>query len=129
VGTWYGMVERCGLEAGLEQGRQTLLKNVNRACPGLGLTVADIVGLQGGPLSLHGGVDGRRGRLADRPRVPGPTELGLANSHAVETVKYTTARAVAERMLDRVAAALPAPPGPCRTTDVPLAGAGLGVMQ
>ncbi len=81
------MVENRGLEARLEQGRQTLLEDVNRACPGLGLP------------------------------------------YAAETVKYTTARAVAERILDRVAAALPAPTGPCRTADVPLASAGLGVMQ
>ncbi len=123
------MIENRGLEARLEQGRQTLLADVNRACTGLGLTAVDIVGLQWGRLPLDGGVDGRPGRLADRPRVAGPTELGLANLYAADTVKDTTARAVAERILDRVAAALPAPTGPCRTADVPLASAGLGVMQ
>jgi glycerol-3-phosphate dehydrogenase len=122
VGTWYGMVQSCGLEARLEQGRQTLLEDVNRACPGLGLTVADIVGLQWGRLPLDRGVDGRPARLADRPRVAGPTEFGWANLYAAETVKYTTARAVAERILDRIAAAL-------RTAEMPLAGAGLGVMR
>lgn len=106
-----------------------MLEDVKRSCPGLGLTVADIVGLQRGRLPLDRGVDSRPARLADRPRVAGPTELGLANLYAAETVKYTTARAVAERTLDRVAAALPLPTGPCRTAEVPLAGAGLGVMQ
>ena len=129
VGTWYGTVESSGLEARLEQGRQTLLEDVKRACPGLGLTVADIVGLQWGRLPLDRGDDRRPARLADRPRMAGPTELWLANLYAAETVNYTTARAVAERILDPVAAALPAPTGPCWTAEVPLAGAGLGVMQ
>ena len=106
-----------------------MLEDVKRACPGLGLTVADIVGLQWGRLPLDGGVDSPPARLADRPRVAGPTELGLANLYAAETVEYTPARAVAERILDRVAATLPVRTCPRRTAEVPLAGAGLGVMQ
>ena len=62
-----------------------MLEDVNRACPSPGLPVADIVGLQWGRLPLDRGVDGRPARLADRPRVAGPTELGLANLYAAET--------------------------------------------
>ena len=128
VGTRYGTVENCGLEATLQKGRRTLLEDVNQACPDWGLVDADIVGYQWGRLPLDRGVDGQPARLADRPRVAGPTELGLANLYAAETVKYTTARAVAERLLDRVAAGLPGPVGPCRSAEVPLIGAGPGAM-
>lgn len=129
VGTRYGMIESCGLEATLERGRRTLFEDVNRACPGLGLVDADIVGYQWGRLPLDRGVDGHPARLADRPRVAGPTDLGLANLYAAETVKYTTARAVAERLLDRVAAGLSGPVGPCRSAEVPLTGAGPGAIS
>jgi glycerol-3-phosphate dehydrogenase len=102
-----------------------LLEDVNRACPDLGLTPADIVGRQWGRLPLEPSRDGRPGRLADRPLVEGPGELGLANLHGVETVKFTTARAVAEAVIDRVAARLPGRYGRSRSAEVLLAGAGL----
>ena len=66
VGTWYGMVEDCGLEATLQKGRRTLLEDVNHPCPDLGLVDADIVGHQWGRLPLD---SGHPARLADRPRV------------------------------------------------------------
>jgi glycerol-3-phosphate dehydrogenase len=126
VGTWYGMVEEGGLEAALEQGRRDLLADVDRACPGLGLTSTDVIGLQWGRLPLDRPADGRPARLADRPIISGPAETGLANLFAAETVKFTTARAVAEALLDRIVARLPARPGACRTAEVPLVGAELG---
>ena len=126
VGTWYGLVEDRGVEAALEQGRRALLEDVNRACPALRLTAADVVAHQWGRLPLDLDGHGRPVRLADRPRLYGPRETGLANLYAAETVKYTTARALAERVTDLVAAALPERPGPCRTAQVPLAGAEIG---
>ena len=59
MGTWYGMIENCGLEATLEQGRRTLFEDVNHACPGRGCVDADIVGYQWGRLPLDSGGDGR----------------------------------------------------------------------
>lgn len=129
VGTWYGTAEDGAVDAALEQGRLTLLEDVRRACPGLGLTPADIVGLHWGRLPLDPVADGRTAMLADRPQVAGPTDLGFANLHAVETVKYTTARGVAERVLDRVVGTLPGAVGPCRTAETPLAGAGIGAVR
>ena len=129
VGTWYGMIEARGLEATLERGRLMLLEDVNRACPSLGLTAGDIIGYHWGRLPLDPNAQGRPARLADRPRLCGPRNTGLANLYAAETVKYTTARAVAERALDLIAAALPAKSDRCRTAEVPLAGAELGVMS
>jgi len=124
VGTWYGMVEDGGLEAALERGSLALLEDLDRACPSLGLTSADLIGRQWGRLPLDQDAEGPAG-LADRPRLAGPAETGLANLYAVETVKYTTARAVAERVLDRIAVRVPTRAGRCRTAEVPLVGAGL----
>jgi glycerol-3-phosphate dehydrogenase len=125
LGTWYGVAGRNAPEAALEQGSRTLLEEANRACPGLGLTSADITGWQWGRLPLEPPRDGRPGRLADRPRFFGPRELGLTNLHGAETVKYTTARAVAERVIDRIAAGLPGRYGPSRSAEIVLSGAGL----
>jgi glycerol-3-phosphate dehydrogenase len=125
LGTWYGMAGRGDLEAALEQGSRMLLEDVNRACPGLGITPADIVGRQWGRLPLEAGRDGRPPCLADRPLLRGPEELGLRNLHGVETVKLTTARAVAEQVINRIVARLPKRYGPSRSAEVPLAGAAL----
>ena len=125
LGTWYGVADGGEPDAGLERGSRMLLEDVNRACPDLGLTQADIVGRQWGRLPLEASRGGRPGPLADRPLLQGPRELGLANLHGVETVKFTTARAVAEAVIDRVAARLPGRYGRSRSAEVPLAGAGL----
>jgi glycerol-3-phosphate dehydrogenase len=123
LGTWYGLADDPGLEAALEQGSRMLLEDVNRACPDLELTPADIVSRQWGRLPLEAD-GGRSPAQADRPLVYGPAETGLANLHGAETVKYTTARAVAERVIDGVAARLPGRYGPSRSAVVPLSGAG-----
>jgi len=125
LGTWYGVAAQGDPEARLEQGSRMLLEDVNRACPALGLTSADIVGRQWGRLPLERRRDGRPARLADRPLLQGPEELGLTNVHGIETVKFTTARGVAERVIDRVAARLPGRYGRSRSAEVALAGAGL----
>ena len=129
LGTWYGVAEQSEPEVALEQGRRMLLEDVNRACPALGLTAADVVDWQWGRLPLEPARDGRPGRLADRPLLCGPEELGLANLQSVETVKYTTARAVAERVIDRIVRRLPGRHGPSRSAHVPLTGAELGPVM
>ena len=67
VGTRYGTVENCGLEATLQKGRRTLLEDVNHACPDWGLVDADIVGYQWGRLPLD-----RGGRIRTDPDTTGP---------------------------------------------------------
>ncbi|HKU61161.1 MAG TPA: FAD-dependent oxidoreductase [Gemmatimonadales bacterium] len=129
VGTWYGSIGDRGVEAVLAEGRASLLQDLNRACPGLELADGDVVAVQWGRLPVENRTRGNPMRLADRPRVIGPAELGVANLYAAETVKYTTARAVAERVLDRIAGTLAAPIGRCRTAEMPLAGAGLGEVS
>ena len=125
LGTWYGTADDSDREAELEQGSRMLLEDVNSACPGLGLTPADIVGRQWGRLPLEPGRDGRPRGLADRPLLRGPDQVGLTNLHGIETVKYTTARAVAERVIDRIVARLPGRYGPSRSAEVLLTGAGM----
>jgi glycerol-3-phosphate dehydrogenase len=125
LGTWYGIADEAEREVALEQGSRMLLEDVNRACPGLGLTAADVVGRQWGRLPLEAGPAGLHRGLADRPLLYGGAELGLENLHGAETVKYTTARAVAERIVDQVAGRLPGRYGPSRSAQVPLSGAGL----
>jgi glycerol-3-phosphate dehydrogenase len=106
-----------------------LLEDVNRACPGLGLAPADIVARQWGRLPVDAGPDGRPRGLADRALLRGPQETGLANLHGAETVKYTTARAVAERVIDRIVSCVPGRYGPSRSSEVPLTAAGLEAVS
>ncbi len=89
------------------------------------LSAADIVGRQWGRLPLKAGLE--RGAADDAGGAAasgGPGAGGPANLLTVEAVKYTTARAVAEQVVDRVVAALGLPPRPCRTAETPLVGAG-----
>ena len=47
---------------------------------------------------------------------------GVEGLFSVVGAKYTTARAVAERVVDRVLSKLPGRAGPCRTASMPLPG-------
>ena len=47
---------------------------------------------------------------------------GVEGLFSVVGAKYTTARAVAERVVDRVLSTLPGRAGPCRTASTPLPG-------
>jgi glycerol-3-phosphate dehydrogenase len=125
LGTWYGLAHPDEPEAALEQGSRMLLEELDRACPDLGVTSADIVARHWGRLPLEARQDGRQTGLADRPLLAGPRALGLANLSGAETVKYTTARAVAEQVIDRIAARLPGRYGPSRSAEILLSGAGL----
>ncbi len=131
LGTWYGVADESeDAEAVLDRGADRFLAEFNRTCPGLGLTAADIVGRQWGRLPLKAGLErGSAATLAERPRLGGRGEGGPGNLLTVEAVKYTTARAVAEQVVNRVVAALGLPPQPCRTAETPLVGAELQPLQ
>ena len=64
--------------------------------------------------------------LAERPRIinHGRTTNGVRHLFSVEPVKYTTARGVAERVVDWVFRDLGRIVPACRTTEVPLTPAG-----
>jgi glycerol-3-phosphate dehydrogenase len=127
LGTWYGIGDD-GKDPGpaLDRGVETLLAEFNRACPGLALSRNDVVGRQWGRLPLKAGLEaGPSATLAERPRLSGWGGSGPANLATVEAVKYTTARAVAEDVVNGVLASMGREPRACRTAETPLVGAEL----
>ena len=123
LGTWYEVADGDASSASLARGEGFLLEAANRACPGLRLTPDDVVGRQVGRLPLKAGIERGPGlTLAERPRVHWRTATGPSNLLTVEAVKYTTARRVAERVVDAVLASLGLEPRACRTAETPLVG-------
>ena len=123
LGTWYEVTGGDISTASLARGEDFLLEAANRACPGLRLTPEDVVGRQVGRLPLKAGLErGPDLTLAERPRIHRRAGSGPANLLTVEAVKYTTARGVAERVVDAVLASLGLEPRACRTAVTPLIG-------
>ena len=122
LGTWYSVADGDDPGTALNRGEEFLLEAANQACPGLRLTREDVVGRQVGRLPLKAGNErGPAYALAERPRVL-RDPVGPSNLLAVEAVKYTTARAVAERVVDAVLASLGLQPRACRTAETLLVG-------
>jgi glycerol-3-phosphate dehydrogenase len=122
LGTWYAEESQAG--ATPENGVRRLIQEFNEACPGVELSMNDVSGCQWGLLPLTQlGERGRPAGLADRPRLvayPGEARHLLS----VEGVKYTTARRVAQHVVDWVFTDLGRTSPPCRTAEVPLGGRG-----
>jgi len=102
------------------------LEQINAAYPGARLARDDIYFVHTGLLPAASGDDPgdgvrypKRARIIDHGRQDGPRGL-----ISVIGLKYTTARAVAERALDLVVRALGTGSGPCRTAAAPIHGAG-----
>ncbi len=124
LGTWYGVADQ-DEDPGraLDRGAEALLVAFMRACPGLELSEGDVVGRQWGRLPLKAGLEpGPAAILAERPRMGRPLS-GPGNLLTVEAVKYTTARAVAQNVVDLVLASMGLRPRACRTDRTPLVGA------
>jgi glycerol-3-phosphate dehydrogenase len=126
LGTWYSLADRSGPVRGeVERSARLLLDELNEACPGLGLRSTDIVRQHWGWLPLKAGFEpGRPDALADRPRVLDHGGDGIRGLFSMEGVKYTTARRVAERAVDRVFDGLGRQSPPCLTSTVPLDSSG-----
>jgi glycerol-3-phosphate dehydrogenase len=125
LGTWYMPSGQADTPAARDLGVRALIQEFNDACPGLSLSPRDIVGCQWGRLPLKAGLEpGRPDALAERPRV---VDHGAGNGPrhliAVEGVKYTTARLVAEQAVDAVFRSLERASPECRTSELLLAGA------
>ena len=102
-------------------GLRSLLREFNEVCPGLALSLNDAAGYQWGWLPLKGEDEpGRPTALAERSRVINHGGQGARHLLSVEGVKYTTARLVAQGVVDRVFENLGRPSPPCRTTEIPL---------
>jgi glycerol-3-phosphate dehydrogenase len=127
LGTWYGVADEAADPGpALDRGAERLLAEFNCACPGLALSSGDVVGRQWGRLPLKAGLEtGPSATLAQRPRVGSRNRSGPANLLTVEAVKYTTARAVAQDVVDLLLASMSLAPRVCRTAETPLVGAEL----
>lgn len=97
------------------------IAELNHAFPSLDLRREEITLVHWGAVPA---MPGRNGRMAPagRERISDAGE-GLIS---VAGTKYTTARAVAERVTDRVLEKLARPPVPCRTASTPLPGGTVG---
>jgi glycerol-3-phosphate dehydrogenase len=125
LGTWYTLADASEVGAARALGVGALLQEFNDACPGLRISDRDVVRCHWGWLPLKAGNEpGRPDALAERPRVidHGRTS-GLRHLISVEGVKYTTARCVAERAVDRVFRSLGRMSPSCRTAEQRLPGA------
>jgi glycerol-3-phosphate dehydrogenase len=124
LGTWYAPAEAG--QATPEGGGQSLLQEFNVACPGLHLSATEIVGHSWGWLPLKaGGERGRPNALAERPRIVNhESKDRIRHLLSVEPVKYTTARSVAQQVVDLVFHDLGRQSPPCRTADTRLEQAG-----
>jgi glycerol-3-phosphate dehydrogenase len=117
LGTWYGVVREDRPAVTPEEGARLLVEEFNHACPRLQLSDREIMGQQWGWLPLRD--SGAAPTLADRPRIIDYGKAGGARRLlSVEGVKYTTARGVAQRIVNWVYRELGQPAPPCRTDQV-----------
>ncbi|HTK29500.1 MAG TPA: glycerol-3-phosphate dehydrogenase/oxidase [Vicinamibacterales bacterium] len=94
---------------------------LNEAFPSLDLTLDDVTLVHRGVVPAVRRGDGRL-TLDSRERIRDHAADGIEGLISVAGTKYTTARAIAERVTDRVMAALGRPRGSCRTATTPLPG-------
>ena len=100
------------------------VEEVNATFPGFGLSEGEVS-------LVHRGIvpavrNGAGLSLLGHSRVLDHAADGISNLVSIVGVKYTTARATAERLVDLVLAKLGRPVVPCRTAEVPLPTASLG---
>ena len=96
---------------------------LNQAFPALDLTPADITLVHRGIVPASVGAS--RVSLASADRILDHSQDGVQGIVTVSTVKYTTARAVAERVTTKVLSRLGRPAVPCRTASTSLPGGSL----
>ncbi|HZR26932.1 MAG TPA: glycerol-3-phosphate dehydrogenase/oxidase [Vicinamibacterales bacterium] len=99
------------------------ITELNQAFPSLDLTINDVTLVHRGvvPAVVRGGTVSLEGKDIVRDHV----SQGIEGLISVVGTKYTTARAVAERVTDRILVKLKHEPVECRTAAVALPGGGL----
>jgi glycerol-3-phosphate dehydrogenase len=120
LGTWYVPWQGQDPDALVRRGAAALIEEFNAACPGLALAEPDLVRCQWGLLPLRAGREpGRSDALAVRARVI-DHGFGFGPRHmlSVEGVKFTTARGIAESVINGVVASLGRGKIPCRTAEI-----------
>jgi glycerol-3-phosphate dehydrogenase len=124
VGTGYAPHEGAAGECRVtEEDVSSLLGALNQACPTLALGLPDVRLVHGGLLPAAG-VDAATGepRLARQGQIVDHAGDGWPGLISVVGVKYTTARRLAERAVDRVLQRLGRRPAPSVSARVPLHG-------
>jgi glycerol-3-phosphate dehydrogenase len=103
-----------------ERDLAAFIAELNQAFPALDLTMADVTLVHRGvvPASVHGGRVGLEGHEQVRDHA----RDGIEGILSVAGAKFTTARAVAERITDTLLSKLQHAPVPCRTAATPLPG-------
>ena len=99
------------------------IRELNQAFPSLDLKMADVTLVHRGIVPAV--VSGRRVSLQGHEQVRDHAAEGVEGLMSVAGTKYTTARAVAERLTTRVLEKLGHPPVPCQTATTRLPGGGL----
>ncbi|MEO8260520.1 MAG: glycerol-3-phosphate dehydrogenase/oxidase [Acidobacteriota bacterium] len=122
IGTWESAATIGPAPVGVAEAELApFIVELNQAFPALDLTLADVSlvhrGLVPAVPTASGGV-----RLDGHERVRDHALDGVDGLISVAGTKYTTVRAVAQRVVDRAMAKLQRPPVPCRTATHPLPG-------
>jgi glycerol-3-phosphate dehydrogenase len=121
-GTWESGQPAAGTDCGVSEAEvAAFIAELNEAFPSLDLTLADVSlvhrGLVPAAVKTNGAV-----ALERHEQVRDHSAEGMGGMLSVAGTKYTTARAVAERVTTRILAALGRRPVPCRTAATPLPG-------
>jgi glycerol-3-phosphate dehydrogenase len=95
---------------------QTFIDEINRAFPAASLTPQEVTLVHRGVVPAAIRADGRA-VLEGHEQVHDHADRGVEGLITVAGTKYTTARAVAERVTNRIFAKLSRTPAPCRTAD------------
>jgi glycerol-3-phosphate dehydrogenase len=120
-GTGHFPLEKSGAASvQAERAAEAFLAEVNRSWPGEPLRPDDVEIVHSGflPVSRAGGV-----HLLKRHRIIDHAEDGAPSLLTIHAVKYTTARLVAQEVVDRVVSKRGGSAAPCRTMATPLPGA------
>ena len=121
-GTWESPTPcRPGETTVAEADVASFIDEINQAFPGVALTLDDVTLVHRGAVPAIVGADGRTA-LDGRELIRDHASVGVEGIVSVAGTKYTTARAVAERVTDRVLVKLRRSPTPCRTAETPLPG-------
>jgi glycerol-3-phosphate dehydrogenase len=123
-GTWESDRVCDADEAGVaERDVAAFIAELNQSFPALDLTLADVTLVHHGvvPAAVRGG----RVALEGHEQVRDHAAEGIDGILSVAGTKFTTARAVAERITDTLLTKLQHAPVPCRTATTPLPGGGV----
>jgi glycerol-3-phosphate dehydrogenase len=100
---------------------EAFVRELNQVFPTLELRLEEVTLVHRGVVPAVRSGNGRIG-LEGRERLRDHAADGIEGLASVAGVKYTTARAVAERIVDLAARKLGREPTPCRTASTPLSG-------